>query len=141
MAHGGNSFRGYLTQAAYCQTWTRERLPPDELGGQTQLKPDGTNLVFEKETKGLYQLELHIVGQTSNVVMGFDAVSLVHADALGFNNIRVDRALSQKLKFADIMHGSLKLTHEHLSDDFALLLGVYDTLQAVKVALGCVDNN
>src|SRR5262245_18847005 len=51
---------------------SRKWLPLNDLLTQSQGASDGANLVLEKLTQGLYELQLHRFGKSTNVVMRFD---------------------------------------------------------------------
>ena len=57
----------------------------------------------------------------------------------GFDHIRVDRALHQKRRIAQVVRGLLKEADKGLTDDPAFLLRGGDPFQTVKEILNCMD--
>ena len=45
-----------------------EGVTPDELVADAQLAAHATNFVLEEQAQGLYQLQVHLLGQTAHVV-------------------------------------------------------------------------
>ena len=72
-----------------------ERVPPDDLGGQPELLADQAHLVLEQRAQRLDQLELEVVGQAADVVVGLD-VGGARA-AAGLDDVGVERALHEEL--------------------------------------------
>ena len=59
----------------------REGLAPDEPLGQAELGADGADLVLEQHAQRLDQLELEVLGQAADVVVGLDRRGAVAAAA------------------------------------------------------------
>ena len=101
--------------------------------------------------KGLDELELHVVEESSDVVVRLDGrAGPLEADAL--DDIRVERSLKQPLDLSSLSSSVLELLlqpcgllledlDEGVSDDLALLLGVEDTLELAKEQLRRVDHS
>src|SRR6202035_4399547 len=69
----------------------REGLAPDEALGETELGAHGAHLVLEQRAQRLDELELEILGQAADVVVGLDRRRA--GAAAGLDHIRVERAL------------------------------------------------
>ncbi len=95
----------------------------NELVLNAQLTTHTANLVFEKAAQGFNQLELHIVGQTANIMVGLDGLRGA-LDRAGLNDIGVDGALSQPLGIGNQFGFGVEHINESLADGFAFLLGV-----------------
>jgi hypothetical protein len=101
---------------------------------------------FEKLPEGLDQLELHVLEQTTDVVMRLDGgARALETDAL--NDVGVERSLQQPfdlppVRLCGLELGSLRLEHvdERVSDDLSFLLWVLDTVQTGEEEIGRVDD-
>ena len=71
-----------------------ERLAPDDLGGQAELLADQADLVLEQRAQRLDQLELEVVGQAADVVVGLDVGGA--GAAAGLDDVGVERALDEE---------------------------------------------
>src|SRR5215217_1475542 len=103
--------------------------------GQSQLKPDFAHLIFKEVTQRFHQLECHLCGQAADVVMGLDQVSLTGGCRGGFNNIRIDRPLSQPDGVGTLHRHLIEDLNEKPTDDFALLFWINDTFKRAKKAV------
>ena len=101
---------------------------------------------FKELTKGLDQLESHVLEQAADVVVRLDRrARALEADA--FDHVRVERALEEPLDLALVRLGRVELgrlllehVDERVPDDLALLLRVLDTLEAGEEELGRIDD-
>ena len=124
----------------------RERVPPDDLGGQAELLADQPHLVLEQGAQRLDQLELEVVGQAADVVVGLDVGRALAA--AGLDHVGVERALHQEGDLLalrggsaqDVALGGLEDPDELATDDLALLLGVGDARERVEETLLGVDD-
>ena len=125
-----------------------ERLAPDDLGGQAELLADQPHLVLEQGAQRLDQLELEVVGQAADVVVGLDVGGA--GAAAGLDDVGVERALHQERDLVavgaadrvgeDLGLGGLEDPDELPADDLALLLGVGDPDERVEELLLRVDD-
>ena len=69
-------------------------LAPDDLGRQAELLADQADLVLEQRAQRLDQLELEVVGQAADVVVGLDVGGA--GAAAGLDDVGVERALDQE---------------------------------------------
>ena len=88
-------FGGDLADDADRQAGARERLPPNDLLGQTELAAHRADLVLEQQPQRLDELELQVVGQAADVVVALD-VGRAGA-AAGLDDVGVQRALDQEV--------------------------------------------
>ena len=72
-----------------------ERVPADDLRRQAELLADLADLVLEQRAQRLDQLELEVVGQAADVVVGLDVRGA--GAAAGLDDVRVERALDEEL--------------------------------------------
>ena len=105
---------------------------------------------LEELAERLDELELHVVEETTDVVVGLDGRRRsLEADRL--DDVRVQGALQEPLDLATLAAGSLdlalnlgRLLLKHLdksvADDLALLLGVGDAGELAEEEVGRVDN-
>ena len=154
------------------QTRAREGMTLNEVIGNREKAPERTNFVFrryrvssvdvnqnvkltfEELTQRLNELELHVLEQTTDVVVRLNCCTwALEADAL--NDIGIECALKEPLDLAlglastrFLLCGSrfnlrcLRLKHmnERVSDDFSLLLRIFNTLKAGEEEVGSVDD-
>ena len=64
--------RGDVAQYAHGQTRTREGVTVDETLHHTQLTAYAAHLVLEEETQWLTQFEVHLLGETTHIVVALD---------------------------------------------------------------------
>ena len=72
-----------------------EGLAPDEALGQAELGADGADLVLEQRAQRLDELELEVLGQAADVVVGLDRRRA--GAAAGLDDVGVQRALDEEL--------------------------------------------
>ena len=116
--------------------------------GQAELLADQPHLVLEQGAQRLDQLELQVVGQAADVVVGLDVGGA--GAAAGLDDVGVERALHQEgdLVAVAAAHGvgqhlglrGLEDPDELAADDLALLLRVGDTDEGVEELLLRVDH-
>ena len=75
-----------------------ERVPPHDLGRQAELLADQPDLVLEEGAQRLDQLELEVLGQAADVVVGLD-VGGARSPA-GLDHVGVERALDEERDLA-----------------------------------------
>ena len=114
--NGLQTVTGDGTDAADAQTGAGEGLTVDHVVGQTQRLAYHADLVLVEQLHRLHQLKLQILGQAAYVVVGLDAV--------GFQNVGVNGALSQEGDALQLLSFLSENVDELLADDLALLLWV-----------------
>ena len=87
-------------------------MPVHHLGRQPELDADAAYLVLEQLAQRLDQLQFHGRRQAADVVMRLDDVRLAGARPGGFDHVRIDRALRQKARIAQLA----RLLVEHLDE-------------------------
>ncbi len=92
---------------------TRERLAPHDLLGQPELLADRAHLVLEQRAQRLDELEVHVVGETADVVVGLD-VRVVAAARL--DDVGIQRALHEEARVVEVLRGFLEHADEQLAD-------------------------
>ena len=117
----------------------RERLAPDQALGQPELGADGADLVLEQRAQRLDELELEVVGQAADVVVGLDRRRA--GAAAGLDDVGVQRALHEEARVADLRRLLLEDADELGADDLALALGLGDAAQLVEEARLGVDGD
>ena len=75
-----------------------ERLAPDQALGQAELGADGADLVLEQRAQRLDELELQVLGQPADVVVGLDRRRA--GAAAGLDHVGVERALDEEARAA-----------------------------------------
>ena len=106
----------------------REGLAPDHPLGQAELGADRADLVLEQHPQRLDQLEVEVVGQAADVVVGLDRRRVV--GAAGLDHVRVERALDQEADVLELRGLVLEDADELLADDLALALRLVDARPA-----------
>ena len=86
--------RRFASHHADRETGPREGLAPDEAFGQSELGADRADLVLEERAQRLDQLELQVVGETADVVVGLDRRRA--GAATGLDHVGVERALHEE---------------------------------------------
>ena len=130
LAQGVQTVTGDGAKAAHAQTGAGEGLTVDHAVGQTQSIADNAHFVLVQQLDRLYQLKLHILGQTANIVVGLYAVRLKY--------IGVNGALSKEAHAVELGSLFVKDLDKFVADDLALLLGIADTFQQSEEAVGSV---
>ena len=124
-------------EAADAEARARERLTIDHAVRQAEGLADHADLVLEEELEGLDQLELQILRQTADVVMGLDSLlSLGSLD--GLEDVGVDRALREEGNAFQLAGFVRKDGDEFLADDLALALRLRDAGQQTQEMIGGV---
>ena len=118
------SVTGDGTGAADAQAGARERLAVYHGLRQAQGPADHADFVFIEKLDRLDQLQLHILGKASHVVMGFDTV-------LGLQDIRIDGALAQEADSGQFGSLFIKNFNELTADNLSLLLGFLNACQQI----------
>ena len=147
LAQDVEALAGDLADDPDAEAGAGERVPPDDLGRQAELLADQADLVLEQRAQRLDQLELEVVGQAADVVVGLDVGGA--GAAAGLDDVGVERALHEEADLLaaasarvadDLGLGGLEDPDELAADDLALLLGVADPGERVEEALLGVDD-
>ena len=112
-------FPAHLAEDAYREPRAREGMAIHHLAWQAELDSHAPYLVLEELAQWLDQLQVHLLGQATDVVMRFDDVRLAGAGAGGFDDVGVDRALSEKADAADPVRFLIEYFDEGTPDDLA----------------------
>jgi hypothetical protein len=127
-----------------------EGVTADEVSGDVEETTEGADFVLEELTKGLDELELHVVEETTDVVVRLDRCrGTLERDRL--DDIRVQSSLEEELDLAVVAASGLDLSvdlsslrledlDEGVADDLALLLGVLNASELVEEKVGSVDD-
>src|SRR5438477_3817365 len=97
------------------ETGTGERVPPEDVFGNAELRADATDLVLEQPAKWLDDLERHHLGKSADVVMRFDASARFRFARARFDHVGVDRALHEKVDASHALGLLLEAAHEFLA--------------------------
>ena len=119
----------------------REGLAPDDPLRQAELRRDGADLVLEQHPQRLDELEVQVLGQTADVVVGLDRRRPGAPVAAGLDHIRVERSLDEEADVRQLLRLLLEHADELLADDLALALGLDHAGEPLQEALlsGHVD--
>ena len=115
------------------------------MDGRPSCSPTSPHLVLEQRAQRLDELELEVVGQAADVVVGLDGGGA--GAAAGLDDVGVERALDEERggvaggeATEDAHLGGLEGADELAADDLALLLGVVDPGQRVEELVAGVDD-
>jgi hypothetical protein len=114
-----------------------EGLAPHEALGQPELGADGADLVLEQRPQRLDELEVQVVGQPADVVVGLDrrrARAAARLDDVGVQR-PLDEELRALLALGELERLLLEDPDELRADDLALGLGLRDPAQLVEEAV------
>ena len=115
-----------------------ERLAKDHAFGQSKRQARFARLVLEQILERLHQLHSHVFGQPAHVVMRLDFGGHFTARRLAFDDVRVQRALSEKVRAAQPRRLFLEDRYELRADYLALRFRVGHALERGQKALGFV---
>ena len=116
-----------------------ERLAPDEPLGQAELGADRADLVLEERAQRLDELELQVVGQAADVVVGLDRRRA--RTAAGLDDVGVQRALDEVLRVAELRGLLLEDADELGADRLALELRIAHARKPREEAILGVDGD
>ena len=125
---------GDVAEDAHAQAGAGEGMAADEAVGDAEGAANAPHFVLEQQAQRLHELEVHLFGQATDVVVALDG----HAgDGQGLDDVGVDGALCQPLDALELVCLAIEDVDEALADDLALALGIGDTAQClVEVFLG-----
>src|SRR4029079_7205687 len=115
----------------------REGLAPDHPVGEAELGGDGADLVLEQHPQRLDEVEVEIVREAADVVVGLDrgrAGAPARLDHVG-----VERSLDEVADVGQLPRFLLADPDDLLADDLPLALGFVDAGEAVEETLAGVD--
>src|SRR5256714_5480176 len=102
---------------AHRETGAGERMPPEDVLGNPELRTDAADLVLEQPAERLDDLERHDLGKSTDVVMRLDASARFRFARARFDHVGVDRALHEKIDASHALGLLLEAAHEFLADD------------------------
>ena len=106
---------------------------------EAELQPEPSHLVLEELAERLDEPELHHLGEAADVVVALDRHRRPAGEADTLDHVRVQRALRQVVGAADLLCLGLEHIDELGADEFALLLGVRDSLERPEELLAGID--
>src|SRR5262249_44742947 len=105
---------GDLSQTAHSQSRARKRMAPDGSLRQPQLQAQSAHLVLEQILEWLNQLKAELRGQAADIVVSLNCGSGTVHRAAAFDDIRIQRALSQKANILDMLCFFFEDIDEHM---------------------------
>ena len=105
------------------EPWSRERLAHHKLFIEVHLAADLPHLVLEELAERFDELHAHPRRQTADVVVALDHRRLPD-DGNRFDDVRIQRALSQEIDLAELCRLRLEHVDERRTDDLPLLLRI-----------------
>ncbi len=120
---------GDVAKDADSQTRTGERMTLDETFGHAHLVAYTAHLVLEEPSERFAELQVHLLGQTANVVVALDD----HAcNAQALYAVWVNRSLSQPFGIGYLLRLSIEDLYKVAADNLAFLLRVGYPLQVLE---------
>ena len=113
-------------------------MPPNESLGQSKLLTQRAHFVFEQFAHRLDQLHIHPLGQTTDIMVALNRHAWPAGEGNALNDIRVKRALRQKIRAAHCIGFFFKHVDESAADNFTLFLGVGDAIQLTEKQIRCI---
>ena len=74
----------------------------DHVVGEAEFEADFADFVFEEFAQGFDQFELHVLGETAHVVVGFDDVGAAGFRGGGFDHVRVNGVLGKRVDIGEL---------------------------------------
>ncbi len=99
-------------------------MTPNENLWQAQLAAQRAHFILEQFAQRLDQRHVHPFGQTADIVMALDRDARPAGKAHAFDNIRIQRPLSEKISPTDFLCFIFKDFDEGLADEFAFDLWI-----------------
>ena len=87
-----------FAEDAHAEAGAGERMAIHHLARQSELDAEAAHLVLEQLAQRLDELQVHLLGQAADVVMGLDDVRLAGARARGLDDVGIDRALREEAR-------------------------------------------
>ena len=97
--------------------------------GRPSSSPTARTSSLNRCAQRLDELEVHVVGQTADVVVALDVRVVA---AAGLDDVGIERALHEEARVAEILRGLLEHADEELADDLALALRIDDVVERVE---------
>ena len=138
----GDAVGGDFAEDADGESGAGEWLALEDVFGHAEVAADFADFVFEEVFERLDELELHALGQASDVVVALDGLRGA-AHGLRLDDVGIERALHEPvdlaLGFGDAAGFLLEDGDEFFADDLALLLGVFDLGELAEEEVGGVN--
>lgn len=120
--HDTNLLCSYLTDNTDTKSRSREWLTEDKFLRDAKLQTRFADFIFEEVAQRLDDfLEIHIIRETADVVVGLDHCGF--SAKSGLYHIRVDGSLCQEIHGSDLLCLFLEDTDKFLSDNFTFFSG------------------
>ncbi len=129
---------GDVTEDADGESGTWEGMTGDEVLGHTQLAAHTAHLVLEEPLQGLAELQVHLLGQSADVVVALDDFA---GDVKRLDAVRIDGALCQPTGIGNLLGLGIKDLHEVAADNLTLLFRVGDSGEVAEELLRGIDAN
>ena len=115
-------------------------MPADKFLLDAQGSADPADLVLEKRTQRLDNLQVHLLRKTAHIVVGLDLGGDA-LDAGGLDHVRIDGSLGEPAGVLDGAGVFVEGLHEEPSDDLSLGLRLGNAGESVKELLGRVGSD
>ena len=105
--------------------------------GHTQLTPHTAHFVLKQPLQRLTKLQMHLLGQTANIMMAFDDLT---SNVQRLNSVGIDSALSKPFGIGNLLGFGIEHFHEITTDNLTFLFWIGDTCQVGKEFLRGIDS-
>ena len=127
-----------VSQDTDSKTWTWERMACDKVLGHAQLTANATYLVLEKPLERLAERQMHLLGQSTHVVVRLDDLT---RNIERFNTVWIDGTLCKPLGILNLLCLGIEYFDKVAANDFALLFRITYSCQISKELLRCIHTN
>ena len=111
------------------------------MGRQTQFAPQFAHLVLEQLAQRLDELHVHALGQAADIVVRLDGDGRAAGEGHALDHVRVERALGEEGRTADLFGLGLEHLDEQSADGLALGFGVGNALESAEELFGFIHVN
>ena len=127
-----------LAEDADAESGAREGMAPEEVGADAEGTAYAAHLILEEETQGLDDAEVHLLGESADVVMRLDGGGR-SVDRYALDDVGIDCALGEPARSLYLLCLLVEDLYEVAAYDLALALGVGDAGKVGVEALAGVD--
>ena len=106
---------------------------------QAQFTPQRAYFILEQFAQRFNQLQVHPLGQPTNIVVGFDHYRRATGERHGLDYIGIQSPLGQERGVADAGRLLFKNFNEQAPDDFSLGFRVIDPFKRIEKPIAGVD--
>ena len=129
---------GDLTEDADAEARAREGVAPEEVGADAEGTADAAHLILEEEAQGLDDAEVHLLGESADVVVRLDGGG-GSVDRYALDDVGIDCALREPARSLDLLCLLVEDLDEVAAYDLTLALGIGDAGEVGIETLAGID--